>query len=247
MSNSSTTWANENQFRTQPDFRIAAFERLDAREREWRQQRCSRIIFRRGSSTALESQRKSYVELEWNGGRCHKALQSRRGGIERRLPSGRGSGEREHYPAQPAVRGGEFFLNERSRSNMKVELGQIRAARASLQKFRLKLLRPSVAALESGSADLMFAVGCLERLEPVLKSRGTLPLAIERALRLEVAGLRRDLEQVKALLEGAGRFYQGWSRLLGCATGAEAANYTADGQPGASVSNDMRKAVMIHG
>jgi len=132
-------------------------------------------------------------------------------------------------------------------SNMKVELGQIRAARASLQKFRLKLLRPSVAALESGSADLMFAVGCLERLEPVLRSRGRCPLAVEHALRLEVAGLRSDLQQVNALLEGAGRFYQGWARLLGCTTGEEAANYTANGQPGASVPNDSKRVVMIHG
>src|ERR1700686_5206148 len=99
--------------------------------------------------------------------------------------------------------------------NTNAQLGQIRAARASLQKFRLKLLRPSIAALESGSADLMNAVECLERLEPILRSRGPRPVGVEQALRLEVGGLRRDLQQVNALLAGAGRFYQGWSRLLG--------------------------------
>ena len=46
-------------------------------------------------------------------------------------------------------------------SNMNAELGEIRAARASLQKFRLKLLRPSIAALEGGSGDLKLAVECL--------------------------------------------------------------------------------------
>ena len=131
-------------------------------------------------------------------------------------------------------------------SNINAELGQIRAARASLQKFRLKLLRPSVAALESGSADLLFAVEALERLEPVLRSRGPRPVALEQALRLELAGLRRELQQVSALLQGAGRFYEGWSRLLGCAADDGAANYTANGQPGVLFPNNTKNAV-IHG
>jgi hypothetical protein len=130
--------------------------------------------------------------------------------------------------------------------NMNAELGQIKAARASLQKFRLKLLRPSAAALESGSDDLLFAVERLERLEPVLRSRGPCSLAVEEALRLEVAGLRRDLLQVNALLQGAGSFYQGWSRLLGCAGDDGAANYTANGQPSALFPNNTKNAV-IHG
>ena len=131
-------------------------------------------------------------------------------------------------------------------SNANAALGQIRAARASLQKFRLKLLHPSAAALESGSADLLFAVESLERLEPVLRSQGPRPVALDQALRLEVAGLRRELQQVNALLEGAGKFYQGWSRLLGCAAEEEAANYTAYGRPGPVLANDS-KSVVIHG
>jgi hypothetical protein len=130
--------------------------------------------------------------------------------------------------------------------NTNAESGQIKAARASLQKFRLKLLRPSTTALESGSADLLFAVEALERLEPVLRSRGPRPVALEQALRLELAGLRRELQQVNALLQGAGRFYEGWSRLLGCAADDGAANYTANGQPGVLFQNDTKNAV-IHG
>jgi len=130
-------------------------------------------------------------------------------------------------------------------SNINAALEQIRAARASLQKFRLKLLHPSVAALESGSADLLFAVESLERLVPVLRSQRPRPVALEQALRLEVAGLRRELQQANALLQGAGSFYQGWSRLLGCAADEGAENYTANGQPGALLHN-TRNAV-IHG
>jgi hypothetical protein len=131
-------------------------------------------------------------------------------------------------------------------SNISAELRQLKSARASIQKFRLKLMRPSVAALESGAVDLAFSVQCLERLEPVLRARGSRPLALEQALRFEVAGLRRDLQQVNALLQGAGKFYQGWSRLVGCAAEEESPNYTANGQPGALMSGH-RKNVVIHG
>jgi hypothetical protein len=131
-------------------------------------------------------------------------------------------------------------------SNMNAEIEQIRTARGSLQKFRLKLLRPSVVALESGSADLVVALECLKWLEPVLTSHGGRSVAHEQALELEVASLRRELQQVNALLDGAGKFYEGWSRLLACASDDGAANYTANGQPSASISNESNTEV-IHG
>ena len=130
-------------------------------------------------------------------------------------------------------------------SIMNVELEQIKTARARLQKFRIKLLRPSVGALESGSADLMVAVECLSQLEPILASRPR-SASLDRALRLEVASLRRELQQVNALFEGAGRFYEGWSRLLSSAPDEAAANYTASGKPGASISRQSNR-VVIHG
>jgi hypothetical protein len=130
-------------------------------------------------------------------------------------------------------------------SIMNVELEQIKTARARLQKFRLKLLRPSVGALESGSADLMVAVECLSQLEPVLASRPR-SASLDRDLHLEVAGLRRELQQVNALFEGAGKFYEGWSRLLSSAGDEATANYTASGKPGASISKQSNSVVM-HG
>ena len=130
--------------------------------------------------------------------------------------------------------------------NVNAELEQIRTARSRLQKFRIKLLRPSVAALESGSADLAAALECLKRVEPALVSRGKRSVALEQALHVEVAGLRRELQQVNALLEGAADFYQGWSRLLGCAGGEGAVNYTAHGTAGPPISIDSKNVVM-HG
>ena len=119
-------------------------------------------------------------------------------------------------------------------------------ARSSLQRFRVKLLRPSVVALESGSADLVVALECLKRLEPFLASRGRRSGTIERVLELEVVSLRRELQEVNALLDGAGKFYEGWSRLLSCAVDDGTANYTAHGKPDAPISNQSNH-VVIHG
>jgi hypothetical protein len=131
-------------------------------------------------------------------------------------------------------------------SNLNAELVEIRTARASLQKFRLKLLRPSVAVLQSGSTDLALAIECLRQLEPVLSSQGPRPAVLERALGLEVSGLRRELAQVNALMEGAGKFYEGWARLLFPTSDDGAANYALDGKPRASVAN-RSNTVVIHG
>ena len=123
---------------------------------------------------------------------------------------------------------------------------QIRQARASLQKFRLRLLRPSIAALESGSAELVVALDCMKRLELALASGGTGAKALDQALKSEISGLRRDLQQVNALLEAAGKFYEGWARLLSSASDDSAANYTAAGKPQAVVSSETNSMV-IHG
>jgi hypothetical protein len=130
-------------------------------------------------------------------------------------------------------------------SIINVELEKIKTARGRLQEFRLKLLTPSVGALESGSADLMVAVECLTQLEPVLASRPR-SVSVDRALHVEVAGLRRELEQVNALMDGAGKFYEGWARLLSSASDEATANYTANGKPGAPIFNDSNNEV-IHG
>jgi hypothetical protein len=131
-------------------------------------------------------------------------------------------------------------------SIMNAELQKIKTARCSLQKFRSKLVRPSVGALESGSADLMVAVECLSQLEPILASRGRRSASLQQSLGLEVASLRRELQQVNALMDGAGKFYEGWARLLSSASDDATANYTANGKPGTPVFNDSNNEV-IHG
>jgi len=131
-------------------------------------------------------------------------------------------------------------------SNVNAELEQLKRARASLEKFRLKLLRPSVATLESGSSDLVIALECMKRLEPALASRGRRSASLEQSLQSEVANLRRELQQVNALMEGAGKFYEGWSRLLSPTADDQAVHYTANGKQSASGSKPSHH-VVIHG
>jgi hypothetical protein len=126
------------------------------------------------------------------------------------------------------------------------EFEEIRSARKSLEKFRLKLLRPSAAVMESGAADLGRALECLGHLQPALSTQTRRPAILERALGLEIANLRRELQQVHALMAAASKFYEGWARLLGSPSDDTAANYTPQGRPGISLSNQSSNLVM-HG
>jgi hypothetical protein len=125
------------------------------------------------------------------------------------------------------------------------ELEQVRQARASLQKVRMKLLRPSVVSMESSADDLVVALEYLKRLEPMLGSRHRSGVGAEQALRLEIAGLRRELQQVNELMNGAGKFYEGWARLMSTADECTA-NYTGEGKPGGRDSRESGSLV-IHG
>jgi hypothetical protein len=126
---------------------------------------------------------------------------------------------------------------------VQLELEKIRQARGSLEKVRQKLLQPTVPSMESGAADVARAVECLQRVEACLKLGGPQRGSAGRAIRTEIEGLRSDLRLVNALLEGAGKFYQGWARLM--SSGAEdTANYTAEGKTGHRAAGSR---LVLHG
>ncbi len=126
---------------------------------------------------------------------------------------------------------------------MQLELEKIGQARSSLEKVRQKLLQPSVQALESGAADVARAVECLQRVESCLKMGGPQRGRAGRAIRGQIEGLRSDLRRVNALFEGAGKFYQGWARLM--SSGVEdTANYTAEGKTGHRAAGSR---LVLHG
>jgi len=64
-------------------------------------------------------------------------------------------------------------------------------------------------------------------------------------LAAEMAALRRELAQAQALLLAAGKFYQGWARLMGLAE-EETANYTPRGATAPVIPIHSAQVVM-HG
>jgi len=103
-------------------------------------------------------------------------------------------------------------------------------ARRSLEKVRTKLLRPTVETLDSSAWDLMTAVDSLRRLELDLASRGWRGEGSERPLQLEISAMRSELKTVTGLLESAGKFHEGWARLVSTMTDDAATNYMAGGK-----------------
>jgi hypothetical protein len=97
---------------------------------------------------------------------------------------------------------------------MRVEsevLEQVTEARAALEQARQLLERPSPKALEDCGPPLAGAAEALRKL----KTRVDAPPPGHAVVR----DLQQDLEEVRGLLEQAGAFYLGWSRILESAAG----------------------------
>ena len=104
-------------------------------------------------------------------------------------------------------------------------------ARRSLEKVRLKLLSPTIQAMDGSASELGVAVECLQKLEANFCSGQRLALPGRRLLEFEMAGLRRELREVSTLLESAGKFYEGWARLVSTGIDDAPAHYTIQGMP----------------
>jgi hypothetical protein len=119
-------------------------------------------------------------------------------------------------------------------------------ARRSLERVRVKLLRPTVESLDSSAGDLMAAVNSLRRLELDLASRGWRGPGSERPLELEISAMRRELQNVTGLLESAGKFHEGWARLASAAIEDTATGYTSGGQSRRPIPINSARLV-VHG
>lgn len=127
---------------------------------------------------------------------------------------------------------------------MTKEIEKARKARRSLGMVCERLQCPSAESWQAGERELIIAIECLQDLEQGLRSTGTVQLH-SRMLAAELAALRRELAQAQALLLAAGKFYQGWARLMGLGE-EEPANYTPRG--GASPVVPIHSAqVVMHG
>jgi len=100
-------------------------------------------------------------------------------------------------------------------------LYQVRQARRLVEKVHVRLLCPTIDAMDRGAAELTEAVTCLAGLDTALSA------GRHEHLQPEVQRLRSELQDVQALLDGAGKLYAGWARLM--APDSAPANYTASG------------------
>jgi hypothetical protein len=107
-----------------------------------------------------------------------------------------------------------------------------------------RLQCPSLESWQSSEKELKAAIACLSELEHSLRSNSA-ARQCSRMLAAEVAGIRRELDQAQALLAAAGKFYQGWARLMGCAE-IDAPNY-APGGAAAPVASIHGPQVVVHG
>jgi hypothetical protein len=99
-------------------------------------------------------------------------------------------------------------------ADAKWELDKASQARRSLAKVRLKLLSPTIQSMDSSAAELGVAVESLGKLEARFRSGRRLTPEGRRLLELEMGNLRRELREVSALLQGVGKFYEGWARVV---------------------------------
>jgi hypothetical protein len=130
------------------------------------------------------------------------------------------------------------------------ELGKAKQARRSLEKVRQNLLTPTIKTLNSSTIDLAEAIDCMKQLEKECLSNQGRPPGLRRALEHEMIVLRQELQAVKALAAGAGKFIEGWARLIRPPVDDAPANYTNRGTPGVVVPIDSpcsSKRLVIHG
>ena len=129
---------------------------------------------------------------------------------------------------------------------MTTELGKAKQARRSLEKVRRRLLNPTIQALDASAVDLGHAIDCMKELEKVCAAGRGWPPGWRRTLELEITGLRQELKAVSVLAAGAGKFMEGWARLISSPVDDGPVNYTNRGVP-AEVVPINSKRLVVHG
>jgi hypothetical protein len=102
---------------------------------------------------------------------------------------------------------------------------RVAAARAALGGVRTLLLAPTPQTLNECSRPLSEAAEVLRRLKRV-----------DQQGRESALGLKRDLDEVRSLLEQAGASYLGWARILNSVNGTYDAVGDLHAPGGATVS-----------
>ncbi len=97
-------------------------------------------------------------------------------------------------------------------------------ARAHVAELRAALFSPDPEAILACVPGLALAAECIHTVECDLREQPSISIDDLR----ELNGLKSDLRAVSKLIEHGARFYRGWARILGSASG-----YTASGEAAA--------------
>ena len=127
---------------------------------------------------------------------------------------------------------------------MTKQIERARKVRRSLETVCERLQRPSIECWKASEKELNAAIVGLHDLEQSLQPAGAAKLH-SQMLVAELAAIRREISKTQALLLAAGKFYQGWARLISSAE-EETANYTPRGSA-APVASTNSGQVVVHG
>lgn len=100
----------------------------------------------------------------------------------------------------------------------------------------------SLPAWDIATKELSTALECVTALERSLKSSNERPAG----LAAEIAAIRREIAKAQALLDSAGRFYQGLARLMQDQDTEPVSNYAPGGKAGPVLARVPAK-VVVHG
>ncbi len=101
---------------------------------------------------------------------------------------------------------------------------ELRQARARVEGARRTLRTPTAEALDETGPDLEAAIATVADLQRIITSGGPLD---RQAAREALEALRRELDQLRGMLQFAAAWHTAWSRRLLAAT----EGYTPTGEP----------------
>jgi len=124
------------------------------------------------------------------------------------------------------------------------QIERARQVRRSLELVCKRLQHPSIESWKASEKELSAAIVCMHDLELSLQPARA-GKAHSQMLVAELRAIRRELSKARALVLAAGKFYQGWARLMSSAEEGTA-NYTHRGSaaPVASINSGQ---VVVHG
>ena len=110
--------------------------------------------------------------------------------------------------------------------------GPVAQARSHVVELHAALLKPDPEAILACVPGLAIAAECIRAVERDLREQPSISIDDVR----ELKALKSDLAAVAKLIEHGARFYRGWARILGSASGYTSSGEAATLAPSGSIA-----------